>query len=125
MIQINEILNSDCFDIFPQIDDNMIDLVLVDLPFGCTSNEWDVKIDLKNMWTQLKRICKPQTTYIFYCSTKYGNDLINSNPGWFRYDLVSVTVLAPARHSTRSASAKAWAVLSIKGVKLASTPAAV
>ena len=66
----------------------MIDLVLVDLPFGCTSNEWDVKIDLKNMWTQLKRICKPQTTYIFYCSTKYGNDLINSNPGWFRYDLV-------------------------------------
>ena len=88
MIEINNIYRSDCFDIFPQIDDNMIDLVLVDLPFGCTSNEWDVKIDLKNMWTQLKRICKPQTTYIFYCSTKYGNDLINSNPDWFRYDLV-------------------------------------
>ena len=40
------------------------------------------------MWIQLKRICKSQTKYIFYGSTKYGNELINSNPDWFRYDLV-------------------------------------
>ena len=54
MIDINKIFNNDCFDIFPQIDDNTIDLILVDLPFGCTSNEWDVKIDLNKMWKQLK-----------------------------------------------------------------------
>ena len=88
MIEINKIFNNDCFDIFPQIDNNTIDLILVDLPFGCTSNDWDVKIDLDKMWIQLKRICKSQTTYIFYCSTKFGNELINSNPDWFRYDLV-------------------------------------
>mgnify|MGYP000017279260 CR=1 FL=1 len=34
MIEINKIFNNDCFDIFPQIDDNIIDLILVDLPFG-------------------------------------------------------------------------------------------
>ena len=78
----------DCFDIFPQIDNNIIDLVLVDLPFGQTDNSWDVKIDLNHMWTHLKRIGKSQTTYIFFCSTQFGNDLINSNPDWFRYDLV-------------------------------------
>ena len=78
MIEINKIYKSDCFDIFPQIDNNTIDLILVDLPFGCTSNDWDVKIDLDKMWIQLKRICKSQTTYIFYCSTKFGNELINS-----------------------------------------------
>ena len=88
MIEINKIYKSDCLDIFPQIDDNTIDLVLVDLPFGCTSNDWDVKIDLNKMWKELKRIGKSQTTYIFYCSTKFGNELINSNPNWFRYDLV-------------------------------------
>ena len=88
MIEINKIYNADCFDIFPQIDDSMIDLVLVDLPFAQTDNTWDVKIDLNNMWTQLKRICKNNTTYLFYCTTKFGNDLINSNPEWFRYDLV-------------------------------------
>jgi DNA modification methylase len=88
MIEINKIYNADCFDIFPQIDNNIIDLVLVDLPFGQTNNSWDVKIDLSNMWDHLKRICKSETTYIFFCSTKFGYELINSNSEWFRYDLV-------------------------------------
>ena len=52
MIEINKIFNDDCFDIFPKIDDNTIDLVLVDLPFGCTSNDWDVKINLDKMRKQ-------------------------------------------------------------------------
>ena len=88
MIEINKIYNLDCFDIFPQIERNLIDLVIVDLPFGQTDNNWDVKIDLNKMWTHLKRIGKSQTTYIFFCSTQFGNDLINSNPDWFSYDLV-------------------------------------
>ena len=46
MIEINEIYRMDCFDLFPQIDNNVIDLVIVDLPFGQTDNSWDVKIDL-------------------------------------------------------------------------------
>ena len=88
MIEINEIYRMDCFDLFPQIDNNVIDLVIVDLPFGQTDNSWDVKIDLNTMWMHLKRICKINTTYLFYCTTKFGNELINSNPDWFRYDLV-------------------------------------
>ena len=86
MIEINKIYQSDCFDIFPQIDDITVDLVLVDLPYGQTDNSWDLKIDLNNMWAQLKRVCKHNATYVFYCSTKFGNELINSNPEWFKYD---------------------------------------
>ena len=56
MIEINEIYRMDCFDLFPQIDNNVIDLVIVDLPFGQTDNSWDVKIDLNTMWMDLKRI---------------------------------------------------------------------
>ena len=41
-----------------------------------------------------------------------------------RSDVASVTVLAPARQTMTSASAKALAVSSIKGVHSASTPAA-
>ena len=88
MIEINKIYQSDCFDIFPQIDNNTVDLVLVDLPYGQTDNSWDLRIDLNNMWAQLKRVCKHNATYVFYCSTKFGNELINSNPEWFKYDLV-------------------------------------
>jgi DNA modification methylase len=53
---------------------------------GCA---WDIKIDLDAFWKQIKRIRKDDhTPCLHFCSTKFGNDLINSNPNEFRYDLV-------------------------------------
>ena len=63
-------------------------MVLVDLPYGQTACKWDSVIDLEKMWKQLKRIAKPNTPFIFFTTTRFGNTLINSNPKWFRYDLV-------------------------------------
>ena len=40
------------------------------------------------MWIHLKRIAKRNANFIFFTTTKFGNELINSNPKWFRYDLV-------------------------------------
>jgi DNA modification methylase len=40
------------------------------------------------MWVELKRIGKVNCQYVFFCTTKFGNTLINSNPKWFRYDLI-------------------------------------
>jgi site-specific DNA-methyltransferase (adenine-specific) len=53
---------------------------------GCS---WDVKIDLEKFWEQVKRLAKnDHTPVLMFCNTKFGIDLINSNPDWFRYDLV-------------------------------------
>jgi len=82
------IKNDDCFNEFKNIDNKIIDLVCVDLPYGQTDCEWDIEIDLSKMWEELKRICKYKCVYIFFCTTKFGNKIINSNPNWFRYDLV-------------------------------------
>ena len=82
------IKNADCFDEFKNIKDNTIDFVCVDLPYGQTHCKWDCVIDLSKMWDELKRICKEETVYVFFCTTKFGNTLINSNKKWFRYDLV-------------------------------------
>lgn len=83
-----QLINGNCLLEMPKLKDNSIDLVLVDLPFGQTRNTWDICIDLEKMWEQLKRIGKENTAFIFFTTTKYGNDLINSNKKWFRYDLV-------------------------------------
>jgi DNA modification methylase len=85
---INNIFNDDCFNVFDKIDEKIINLVLVDLPYGQTGCKWDVVIDLKKMWDNLKRICKENCYYVFFTTTKYGFDIINSNKLWFRYDLV-------------------------------------
>ena len=82
------IKHADCFDEFKNIQDKTVDLVCVDLPFGQTAIGWDSVIDLDKMWGELKRICKDNTVYIFFCTTKFGYSLIHSNPKWFRYDLV-------------------------------------
>jgi DNA modification methylase len=83
-----KIYNTDCFKFFEKEKDKIIDIVLVDLPYGQTDCEWDVLIDLNKMWIELKRICKRDCIYIFFCTTKFGYKLIQSKERWFKYDLV-------------------------------------
>ena len=82
------IKHDNCLLEFKNIPNHSIDFVCVDLPYGQTHCEWDVPIDLKVMWVELKRIIKQGAYIAFFCTTKFGNTLINSNPTWFRYDLV-------------------------------------
>ena len=82
------IYNDDCFNVFPKIADKTIDLFVLDLPYGQTACKWDSCIDLKEMWIQIKRIMKPNAVILFYCTTKFGYKLIQSNEKWFRYDLI-------------------------------------
>lgn len=82
-----KIFNGDCLEVLPTITDN-INLVLVDLPYGQTDCEWDIKINLKDMWDCLEKICDIRCTYVFFCTTRFGYELINSRPTWFKYDLV-------------------------------------
>jgi site-specific DNA-methyltransferase (adenine-specific) len=84
----SSIYNNDCFNIFDKIENKVIDLVLVDLPYGQTHCDWDICIDLKEMWKSLKIICKDKCQFVFFTTTRFGYKLIESNPKWFRYDLV-------------------------------------
>ena len=83
------IFNCDCMKILPKLEDNSIDVFILDLPYGQTSCSWDIKIDLKEMWKHIKRLRKnKKTPIIFFCTTRFGYELINSNKEWFRYDLI-------------------------------------
>jgi site-specific DNA-methyltransferase (adenine-specific) len=90
------------------LPDKSIDCFVCDLPYGCLSKKtlefkhecptsvkrisgcaWDVKIDLGKFWEQVKRLAKDDhTPVLMFCTTKFGAELIASNPSWFRYDLV-------------------------------------
>ena len=82
------LINGDCLEEMKKIEDNTIDLLFCDLPFGCTSCKWDCQIDLSLFWKQINRICKINCPMFFCCNAKFGNTLINSNPKNFRYDLI-------------------------------------
>jgi site-specific DNA-methyltransferase (adenine-specific) len=100
------LLHGDCLEVMKDISANSIDCFICDLPYGCLTTPlkegkqtetiiqsegcaWDIKIDLEAFWKQVKRLRKNKhTPVLMFCNTKFGNDLINSNPKWFRYDLV-------------------------------------
>ncbi len=110
------LLNGDCLEVMKTLPEKSVDLFICDLPFGCltspkastcagwrkeveaglpktlsrdTGCAWDIKIDLVAFWKEVKRLAKNDSTpVIHFCTTKFGIDLINSNPKWFRYDLV-------------------------------------
>jgi len=82
------LINDDCLTTLTNIADKSCHLVIADLPYGQTNNAWDVKIDLAKLWEQLKRVGTTNCAYIFFTTTKYGIELIQSNKDWFRYDLV-------------------------------------
>ena len=86
------VFNGDCLQVMKDLSGNSIDCFICDLPFECLSTKgcsWDIKIDLEAFWKEVKRLAKNEhTPVLMFCTTKFGNELINSNPSWFRYDLV-------------------------------------
>ena len=83
-----ELINGDMLVELTKLEPKSIDLLVADLPYGQTDCYWDIKIDLVALWTELKRVAKPNTAFMFFCTTKFGYELIKSNEKWFRYDLV-------------------------------------
>lgn len=89
-----ELYNNDCFEILKDIQDNYIDLFILDLPYAnmkfgkCTELKWDTPFNLDKMWIEIKRIMKPCAIMVFFCDVKFGYCLINSNPKWFKYNLI-------------------------------------
>ena len=50
------LLHGDCLEEMKEFDDNSIDFIFCDLPYGQTSCKWDCKIDLQKFWIEIMRI---------------------------------------------------------------------
>ncbi len=56
MLEPDQIYNADTFDLLPKIDDNSIDLVLCDGPYGVTTNPWDRISNIQEFNLELIRL---------------------------------------------------------------------
>ena len=78
----------DCMELMKRIPDGNIDLLLQDMPYGVTQNDWDIMPDLNIMWKEWLRITKPSGAMIFTAQQPFTTDLICSNRTDFKYDLI-------------------------------------
>lgn len=91
MIWSNEkiiLYNADCFDIFPQIADKSVDMILADLPYGTTACKWDTILPFDKLWQAYERIIKDNGAIVLTASQPFTSALIMSNPKIYRYNWV-------------------------------------
>lgn len=85
MLESNQIYQGDCLEIMEQIDDQSIDMILCDLPYGQTAPLWDSCIDMVAVWRQYNRIVKKCNTVVLFAAQPYTSRVILSNEENFRY----------------------------------------
>ena len=81
----NTINNGDCLELMNGIEDNSIDMILADLPYGTTQCSWDSIIDLDKLWQQYERVIKDDGAIVLTASQPFTTELINSNKELFKY----------------------------------------
>jgi len=86
------LLHGDCLEQMKGLDDDSVDFIFCDLPYGQTSCKWDIIIPWEPFWKEIMRVKKLHTPIFMTTTTKFGVELINNCPKKcpFRYDLVWV-----------------------------------
>ena len=64
-----------------------VDLVLTDLPYGTTANNWDSLIDLNKIWENLNLLSTNITTVLLFGSEPFSTILRMSNINDYKYDI--------------------------------------
>lgn len=80
------LMTGDCLSLLPEIPDQSIDLVLVDLPYGSTRNSWDAVIPFKPMWDEIWRVCRGPA--VFTAIQPFSSALVMSQLQHFRHEWV-------------------------------------
>ena len=80
--------NEDCIETMKRIPDGSIDLMLTDIPYGCTDNKWDMLPNLPLMWQEWERIIKPNGTWIFTAIQPMASQLIITRLGYFKHEII-------------------------------------
>lgn len=78
----------DCLELMKELPDKSIDMILCDLPYGTTQNEWDAVIPFDSLWNEYKRIITDSGAIVLTSQGIFTARLIMSNPEMFKYKIV-------------------------------------
>lgn len=86
MVESNKIYWADCLDLMPKIESGTIDLILCDLPYGTTACKWDAVLPFDKLWSEYKRLIKPNGAIVLFGSEPFSSYLRMSNIADYKYD---------------------------------------
>lgn len=83
-----KLLNGNCLQLMKNIPDKSIDMILCDLPFNTTRNQWDIAIPLETLWQSYNRIIKDNGAIVLFAQTPFNIILGNSNLKMLKYEWI-------------------------------------
>jgi site-specific DNA-methyltransferase (adenine-specific) len=84
----NQIYLGDSLELMKNITTASIDMILCDLPFGTTINDWDKVLNNKLLWVQYERIIKDDGAIVLFAQAPFDKTLAMSNLKYFRYEWI-------------------------------------
>lgn len=86
--ELSKLICGDCLSEMKKLNDESIDLILTDPPYGCTNNDWDIRPDMAKVWKQWNRIIKSNGAVLVFADIRFAVDVILANKRNFRYQWV-------------------------------------
>ena len=83
-----KLFNKDCLVAMEELESKSIDMILCDLPYGTTQNEWDTLIPFDSLWEEYNRVIKDNGAIVLFSQMPFTAQLIMSNPSMFRYEWI-------------------------------------
>lgn len=101
-IQPDTVYHEDCLEGMKRIPDGSVDLILCDLPYGTTQYRWDSVIPTDLLFSEYRRILKPNGTFLLFGSEPFSTVLRMQDLKLYKYDWVwekdNVTGFADAKN---------------------------
>jgi len=88
MLTANKIYNMEAIEFMKEIDSSVVDLVLCDLPYEVTQNDWDKKLNLRSFFQESWRVLKENGIIVLTSQQPFTTALINAEPKYFKYELI-------------------------------------
>lgn len=82
------LFNGDTFVAMSQLEDESINLILCDPPYGTTLNAWDKVLPFDKLWNAYRRLLKPGGTVLLFGNQPFTSEVVLSNRAWFKQVLV-------------------------------------
>ena len=87
---ISQVVEGDCLEVMKEIPTKSIDMILCDLPYGTTQNQWDSVIPIDKLWSHYERIIKDKGVIALTGQGLFTANLMLSNPRLFKYKITWV-----------------------------------
>ena len=83
------IYNGNCLELMANIPNGSVDMILCDLPYGTTQNEFDKEIiPFEPLWEQYWRVSKPNAAIVLTSAQPFTSALVQSQLKYFKYEWI-------------------------------------